>query len=180
MATLRGTQRLASAGRALDRVQSGLTLVDTVLKIGEGAGLPLIPAVCSAARGVLQVVQASQTLINDALSAVQRTVDVLELLEQRPLVRLVARHALPTVFDPIAERIELVLAILRRGDRREQEGDGHPDCEPERPRARGDDRRYLVRLSGGARTRPTRETRTGRETRDRGRIGIELDWILIV
>ena len=34
--------RLASAGRALDRVQSGLALVDTVLKLGEGAGLPLI------------------------------------------------------------------------------------------------------------------------------------------
>ena len=76
-----GVERLASAGRALDKVRTGLKLVDTVLKIGEGAGLPLIPAVCSAARGVLQVVQASRTVINDVLSAAQRTIDVLELLQ---------------------------------------------------------------------------------------------------
>ena len=76
-----GVEWLASAGRALDKVRTGLKLVDTVLKIGEGAGLPLIPAVCSAARGVFQVVQASRTVINDVLSAAQRTIDVLELLQ---------------------------------------------------------------------------------------------------
>ena len=56
-------------------------LVDTVLKIGEGAGLPLVPVVCGAARGVLQVVQESRTVISDVLSAAQRTIDVLELLQ---------------------------------------------------------------------------------------------------
>jgi len=76
-----GIDRLTSAARALDKVQTGLKLVDTVLKLGEGAGLPLIPAVCSAARGVLQVVQASRIVINDVLSAAQRTIDVLELLQ---------------------------------------------------------------------------------------------------
>ena len=78
-----GVERLASAERALHKVQTGLKLVDTVLKLGEGAGLPLIPAVCSAARGVLQAVQTSRTVINDALSAAQRTIDVLELLKLR-------------------------------------------------------------------------------------------------
>ena len=76
-----GIVRLTSAARAHDKVQTGLKLVDTVLKLGEGAGVPLIPAVCIAARGVLQVVQASRTVINDALSAAQRTIDVLELLQ---------------------------------------------------------------------------------------------------
>ena len=76
----RGTKRLASSARALDKVQTGLKLADSVLKLGENCGVPLLPAVCSTARGVLEVVQASRTVISDVLSAAQRTTDVLELL----------------------------------------------------------------------------------------------------
>ena len=76
-----GVERLASVERALGKVETGLKLADSVLKLGEGAGLPLIPAVCSAARGVLRAVQASRTVISDALSVAQRTIDVLELLQ---------------------------------------------------------------------------------------------------
>jgi len=99
-----GVERLASAGRALDKVQTGLKLVDSVLKIGERAGLPLIPAVCSAARGVLQVVQASRTVINDLLSAAQRTIDVLELLQlMAENVKRMDAKSRPSVEDRMRE-----------------------------------------------------------------------------
>jgi len=79
-----GVERPASAERALDKVETGLKIADSILELGENSGLPLLPAVCSAARGVLEVVQtviASQTVITDALSIAQRTIDVLELLQ---------------------------------------------------------------------------------------------------
>ena len=75
-----GTQ-LTSAERALGKVDMGLQLVDTLLRLGERAGLPLLPAVCGAARDVLQVVQQSRAVINDVLTAAQRTIDILELLQ---------------------------------------------------------------------------------------------------
>ena len=62
-------------------LNKGLLIADALLKLGEGAGLPLLPAVCGAAREVLSIVQQSTTLIADSLSVAKRVIEVLELLQ---------------------------------------------------------------------------------------------------
>ena len=71
---------LAESERVLGKVDTGLKLVDSLLRLGEVAGLPLLPAVCHAARSVLQVVREVRKVVKIVLSVAQRTIDVLELL----------------------------------------------------------------------------------------------------
>ena len=74
-------QRLTSKDRWLDKCDTGLTVADELLRLGEITSLPLLPTVCKAAREILGIVKRAKKAIKVVLSIAGRTADILELLQ---------------------------------------------------------------------------------------------------